>query len=268
MTEVSYAVHDQVMRVLLDGEDTLNSLTPHTIAQLNTMLQAAEADTSLRAVVVRGAGTRAFCVGMDIAFLADCFGDPEGVFVPFLESYHATLLRLENLPVPVVAQIDGLGRAGGFELILACDIVMTADDAKVGDAHVSFGVPPGAGASQRAVRKLGDQRAKALMLRPTWLDGPTMVQWGLALSSHPAAELESAVESFVSDMCGQSRPAMAITKCLLADSREWGFSEGLAHELALFRRLLTEVPDHAEGYRAFVEKRDPFWGDVDVRDLR
>ncbi|MCK5891458.1 enoyl-CoA hydratase-related protein [Aeromicrobium sp.] len=268
MTDVTYEVRDQIMHVLLDGEDTLNSLTPHTIAGLNTMIEAAEKDHSLRAVVIRGAGRKAFCVGMDITFLADCFGDPAGVFVPFLESYHATLLRLESLPVPVVAQVDGLARAGGFELILACDIVIAAEDAKVGDVHVSFGVPPGAGASQRAVRKLGDQRAKALMLTPTWLDGPAMVQWGLALASHPYEELDAAVEAFVGSMRGQSRPVMAITKHLLTDARERGFREGLDHELALFKRLLAEVPDHAEGFTAFVERREPFWGDADVSGLR
>ena len=268
MTDVSYTVTDQVMRVLLDGERTMNSLSPHTITQFNEMLQAAEDDPTLRAVVIRGAGEKAFSVGMDLTFLGDCFADPAGVFVPFLRSYHATLQRLEDLGVPVIAQVEGLARAGGFELILACDIVIAADDARVGDVHVSFGVPPGAGASARAARKLGDQRAKALMLTPTWLDGPTMVEWGLALSSHPHAELEAAVEAFVSSMRGQSRPIMAITKRLITSARELTFQEGLTYELAMFQRALDDVPDIAEGFRAFVDKRPPHWGDADVRDLR
>ena len=267
MTDVEYDVRDQVMHVLLDGEETMNSLTPETIAQLNRMIDAAERDTSLRAVVIRGAGTKAFCVGMDITFLGSCFGDPEGVFVPFLKSFHATLLRLEALPVPVVAEVGGLARAGGFELNLACDIVIAAEEARVGDVHVSFGVTPGAGASQRALRKLGDQRAKALMLTSGWLRGREMVEWGLALETHPRAELGDAVEAFVSRLRGQSRPVLAMTKHLLTEGREWGFQEGLDHELAMFERFLAEVPDHAEGYTAYVEGRPAAWGDADVRGL-
>lgn len=267
MTDVEYTVSDQVMRVVLDGEATMNSLTPRTISQLDGMLAAAESDRSLRAVVIRGAGDKAFSVGMDITFLGECFADPEGVFLPFLRSYHATLRRIEALGVPVVAQVDGLARAGGFELILACDIVLVADDAKVGDVHVSFGVPPGAGASARAVRKLGDQRAKALMLTPRWLDGPTMVAWGLALSSHPRDQLEGAVEEFVGSLRGQSRPVMAMTKHLINASRELGFREALDHELATFERALRDVPDLAEGYQAFVERRPAHWGDAELGGL-
>jgi enoyl-CoA hydratase/carnithine racemase len=267
MTDVTYTVDNQVMSVLLDGAETMNSLSPHTIAGLDAMILAAEADPTLRAVVIRGAGEKAFSVGMDLTFLGECFADPDGVFLPFLRSFHATLQRLEALGVPVIAQVDGLARAGGFELILACDIVIAADDARVGDVHVSFGVPPGAGASQRAALKLGDQRAKALMLTPTWLDGPMMVAWGLALSSHPRAELDGAVEAFVGSMRGISRPVMALTKRLITSSRELTFEDGLAYELATFERALREVPDIAEGYQAFVDKRTAHWGDADVRDL-
>jgi enoyl-CoA hydratase/carnithine racemase len=268
VTDVSYTVDDQVMWVLLDGEETMNSLTPHTLAQLDEMLEAAEEDQTLRAVVIRGSGEKAFCVGMDLTFLGECFADPDGVFVPFLRRYHAVLQRIEALGVPVVAQVDGLARAGGFELILACDLVVVADDAKVGDIHVSFGVPPGAGASQRAARKLGDQRAKALMLTPTWLDGPAMVRWGLALSTHPREQLGDAVEALVGSMRGQSRPVMALTKRLITADRDLTFDEGIAYELAMFEKALAEIPDIAEGYQAFVEKRPPHWGDADVRDLR
>lgn len=267
MTDVVFTISDQVMWVVLDGEETMNSLTPHTVAQLDDALAVAEKDRSLRTVVIRGAGEKAFCVGMDITFLGDCFADPGGVFLPFLRSYHATLRRIEALGVPVVAQVDGLARAGGFELILACDIVLVADDAKVGDVHVSFGVPPGAGASARAARKLGDQRAKALMLTPTWLDGPTMVEWGLALSSHPRPDLDAAVAAFAGSLRGQSRPVMAMTKHLINSARELGFREGLDHELATFERALREVPDLAEGYRAFVDRRPAHWGDADIEGL-
>lgn len=267
-TTVAHTIEDQVMTIVLDGPDTMNSLTPSVLEQLEAAVDVADADSTLRAVVITGAGERAFCVGMDITFLGDCFDDPLGTFLPFLRTYNALLRRLEGLGVPVIARVNGLARAGGMELILACDFVVAAHEAKVGDIHVEFGMPPGAGASQRGPRKLGDQRAKALMLTPLWLDGPAMVEWGLALSSVPRAGLDAEVEKLLALLRGRSRPALAITKRLLNSSHTMDLEQGLRYERELFSRLHEEVPEVAEGYRAFVEKRAPVWGDADVGHLR
>lgn len=268
MTTITSRTERQVMYVLLDGADTMNSLSPQVIRELNAALEAAEADQSLRAVVITGAGDKAFSVGMDITFLGSCFDDPEGVFLPFLKTFHALLQRIEALPVPVIARVNGLARAGGFELILACDFVIAADEAKVGDIHLEFGMPPGAGSSQRAARKLGDQRAKALMLTPTWLDGPALVSWGVALSSAPRAELDTEIERFVDLIRGRSRPAIAITKAAIGAAQQLNLAEGLAYEMELFGRLHAQAPEQArEGFQAFVDKREPSWGDADVSKL-
>jgi len=267
MTAVRYGVENQVMTVVLDGPASLNSLTPQALDGLDAALDAAEGDHTLRAVVVTGAGERAFSVGMDIDFLGSCFDDPQGTFLPFLRRYHGVLARIEDLGVPVVARVNGLARAGGFELILACDLVVAADEARVGDIHVEFGMPPGGGSSQRAPRKLGDQRARALMLTPLWLDGPRMVEWGLAFASAPRADLDAEVEKLLALLRGRSRPALAITKRLMNATRSLTLEEGLRYEREMFSRLHEEVGEVAEGYRAFVAKRDPVWGDVDVRHL-
>lgn len=268
MTTIVHETRDQVMYVTLDGADTMNSLSPVTIEGLDAALAVAEADTSLRAVVITGAGDKAFSVGMDITFLGECFDNSQGTFVPFIRAYHRVLQRIEALPVPVVARVNGLARAGGFELILACDFVIAADEAKVGDIHLQFGMPPGAGASQRAPRKLGDQLAKALMLTSLWLDGPTMVSWGLALASAPRAELDAEVEKILASVRGKSRPAIAITKAAINSAQELTQDQGLRYELELFTLLHEQVPDAREGYQAFVDKRTPQWGDADVSTLR
>jgi enoyl-CoA hydratase/carnithine racemase len=267
VTDVRFHTADQVMHVLLDGEATMNSLHPEVLDGLDAALDAAEADLGLRAVVITGAGTKAFSVGMDITFLESCFGDPDRVFKPFLDHFHAVLRRVEALPVPVVARVNGLARAGGFELLLACDFLVVADEARVGDVHLDFGVPPGAGSSQRAVRKLGDQRAKALMLTPLWLDGPTMVAWGMAIASTPRERLDEEVEQLLTGIRGRSRPVIAMVKRLVHAPREMGMESGLRLERALFEQFIDEVPDAAEGFTAFVEKRTATWGDADVRTL-
>lgn len=268
MTVVRVRREPQVMHVLLDGEETLNSLDPAALDGLEAAVEEAEADEDLRAVVISGAGEKAFSVGMDITFLGRCFDDPAGTFVPFLHRMHAVLRRIEQLPVPVIARVNGLARAGGFELILACDIVVVADEARVGDVHVAFGVPPGGGASQRAVRRLGEQRAKALVLTSDWLDASTMVEWGLALRSAPRDRLDDEVERLLTSLRGRSRPALAVTKRAMGVAAETTLDEGLSYELKLFELLMESTPDLDEGYRAFVEGRDPSWGSADVRHLR
>jgi enoyl-CoA hydratase/carnithine racemase len=264
VTEVRWTTEDQVLRAVLDGERTLNSIDPGVLDGLDAMMDVVDRDPSLRAVVISGAGDKAFSVGMDIGFLERCFGDPDGVFLPFLDHFHAVLRRLERLPVPVIARVNGLARAGGFELLLACDLVIAAAEAKVGDIHIDFGVPPGAGSSQRAARKLGDQRAKALMLTPLWLDGPSMVEWGLALSTAPRAALDEEVERLLTGIRGRSRPVIAMVKRLVGAPGSMSLDEGLRLERTLFEQFIHDVPDAAEGFDAYVEKRPAVWGDADV----
>lgn len=261
MTQVRFAASDQVLRITLDGPDSLNSITPEVVSGLHGALDYAETDTSLRAIVIRGVG-KAFSVGMDIAFLGECFADPQGLFARFTADYHELLDRLEAFPVPSIAAVNGLARAGGFELLLACDFVVAADEARVGDIHLDFGMVPGAGASIRAYRKVGDQRARLLMLTPTWLSGEQMVGWGLAVAHAPGAELDAAVADFTDLLKGRSRPAIAAVKGLLNVAGDLIKSEGLEREHEVFRRYVLEVPDMAEGYKAFVEKREAHWGDV------
>lgn len=264
MTDVRWVVDDQVLRAVLDGEGTMNSIDPGVLDGLDAMMDVVDRDPSLRAVVITGAGDKAFSVGMDLDFLARCFGDPDGVFLPFLHRFHGVLRRIEQLPVPVIARVNGLARAGGFELILACDLVVAAAEARVGDIHTDFGVPPGAGSSQRAPRKLGDQRAKALMLTPRWLDGPTMVEWGLALATAPRADLDAEVERLLEGLRGRSRPVIAMVKRLVSAPQSMTLDEGLHLERALFDQFIHDVPDAAEGFTAYVEKRAAVWGDADV----
>ncbi|TDC64601.1 enoyl-CoA hydratase/isomerase family protein [Actinomadura sp. GC306] len=258
MTQVDTTVTGSVMTITLNSPERMNSLSPQTLDGLEAALDAAERDDSLSSLVITGTG-RAFCVGMDIGFLGECFADPPGVFLPFIRRLHAFLDRLEASPLPSVAAINGLARAGGFELLLACDFVIAADDAKVGDTHSSFGVVPGGGASIRAPRKLGDQRARALLLAGHWLTGPQMVDWGLALSSVPAAELTDEVTRLTDALGDRSRAVTAFIKQLMNAAPDVTLEEGMRLERELFTRFHEEVADADEGYRAYVEKRRPVW---------
>lgn len=258
MTQVRFEVGEGVGHVLLDGPDTMNSITPVVLASLEGVLDQVEGDSQVRVLVIRGAGA-AFSVGMDIDFLGDCFADPAGVFVPFTTRFHALLDRLEALPVPVVAAVNGLARAGGLELLLACDLVVAADSARVADHHIEFGIVPGAGATVRAVRKLGDQRARELLFTGRWFTGAEMVEHGLAIRAVPADRLDDAVADLAGSLSRRSPECLASMKLLVGLAGDVPQAEALAAERAEFARFHAEVPCSAEGYRAWVEKRDPVW---------
>lgn len=236
------------------------SLTHALLDQLEEVLDQADSDTQVHAIVITGNHEHfdsIFSIGMNIDFLGECFTDPEGVFLPFVSRYHELLHRIEEHPVPVIAAVNGLARAGGFELLLACDFVFIAQEARIGDHHLASGLPPGAGAAIRAQRAMGTQRAKELLLTASWLTAGEAVEAGIALRAVPRAELHDEVAQFVTKLLPTSRTAIAATKKALIAAEPT--RPGCAVELALFSDFVTHDPLASEGYRSWVEKRKPSW---------
>jgi enoyl-CoA hydratase/carnithine racemase len=248
---------DRVLWLTLDRPQALNAVNEVVLDELEAACAAVESNAQLRALVVTGGGA-AFCVGMDLGCLDRGFADPAW-FRAFLERFNALLLRLERLPVPTIAAVNGVTRAGGFEILLACDLALCADEARIGDNHTQFGVIPGAGASQRAPRRLGMQRAKELIFTARWLSGPEAVEAGLVLRSVPAAKLESSVEELLDQLRDKSRDCLAAAKAAIDRGAELGLEAGLRGELEEFFRYLAESPDATEGFRAYREQRPPRW---------
>lgn len=235
-----------------------NALTPAVLDLLAQACDEIERDRALRALVITGTG-RAFSVGMDITFLGDCFADPLGTFVPFVSRYHDLLLRLERLPVLVIAAVNGLARAGGFELLLAADLVVVADEAKIGDVHLGSGVPPAGGATFRSRRALGEQRARDLLYTARWMKADECLSSGLAARIFPTATFRSEVEAFVSQITNTSLSALDATKRAFEETRGLNHEEAAKAELAIFTKFVAEDPQANEGHRSFVEKRAPQW---------
>ena len=146
---------DRIATLTLNRPKALNGISFEMMDEIDAALDDLRADAGIKALVITGAG-RAFSVGADIGLLTDAFADEKnGRFRYFLERINASLLNLEALPIPVIAKVNGLARAGGFEIILCCDLAVVADEARIGDNHTMFGVMPGGGATQRAPRKIG-----------------------------------------------------------------------------------------------------------------
>ena len=165
-----------VATVMLARPDALNALSPALLEELSDALSVVARDESLKALVLRGEG-RAFCAGADLTYFDEAFKDPAHL-PDYLQRINNTLFQLENLPIPVIAVVHGFALAGGLELMMACDMVLAADDARIGDQHVNFGLMPGGGSTQRLPRHVGMQRAMELLTTGRWLGGAEAVEWG------------------------------------------------------------------------------------------
>lgn len=257
MAAVSLDVTDTVATATLNRPDAMNGISEEVLDGLDRVIAAVGQDSSIKALIVTGAGDT-FCVGLDIGLLGRAFAEP-AYFRTVLERYKDILLALEALPVPVIAAVNGLARAGGFELILACDLVLVAEEARIADHHLSFGIVPGGGATQRAPRKLGHQRARHLIFTAGWLRGVEAVGYGLALRAVPREHLMDEANELAATFKARSRAALAATKAAMNEGGDLPLERALDVELDHFMRYLETDPSASEGYRAFIEKRDPVW---------
>jgi len=196
----------------------LNALDEEVLDHLESALDRVRDDPTRRALCVTGSST-AFSVGLDIDCLERGFRNHE-YFRQLLDRVNHLLGRFEDCPVPVIAAVNGLARAGGFEIILAADLAIAADEARIGDNHLQFGVIPGGGATQRAPRRLGTMRAKELIFTARWLDAAEATALGLVLDHVPKAELRAAVDALVARIADKPRGALAATKQAMRDGRD------------------------------------------------
>ena len=235
----------------------LNAISERRRDELEAVLTLAEKDETLRALVLTGEGDRAFCVGLDLDLLDRAFTDLT-YFQIVVTRVSRIIARLEDLPIPTLAAINGVTRAGGFEFSLGCDFVIVADEADYGDAHTDSGVLPAA-ATTRLKRKIGDQKAKALIWSARYLKGPEAVAYGLAIRSVPRARLMEESIAFMKTLIDKPRAVLAASKSVFQRADDLTLDEAVEGELSAFRRYMADEPYGREGYAAFREKRLPSW---------
>lgn len=239
--------------IVLNRPAVLNSLTPQLVAGVRAGLRRAEADPEMRCVVITGAG-RGFCVGTDLAAVRGDHGPFD--LRTFLESMRDGLLEIEASPLPVLAAVNGVACAGGMELILACDLVVAAEEARIGDAHANYGLIPGGGASVRLVERVGPVRAKQLLFSGDLLPAATLCEWGVVSEIVPAAQLAARVDEIAAMFASRSPLSVARMKQLARQALELPRRDALDREIALAVEHQGSA-DVAEGLAAFVEKRAP-----------
>ena len=254
-TNIKLEKENRVATVRLNRPDALNALNPEMLAQLSSGVAEAGNDKSIKALVIRGEG-RAFCAGADLNYFQSTFEEP-ALLPGYLDQIKDTLCQIEELPIPAIAVVHGFALAGGLELMMACDMALVADDARIGDQHVNFGLIPGGGSTQRLPRRVGLQRAMELLTTGRWLSGAEAAEWGLALRSVPAQGLDDALEKLLESLRTKSREGLSLIKSVTLRGMGLSIDDGVALESHAFVQYMTTSPHPAEGIKAFKEKRQP-----------
>jgi len=235
----------------------LNSLTADLLREIAARLTEAATDPTLAALVFTGAG-RAFCAGADLKVLdALPQAERDKSTAALLALASATFTAIADFPKPVIAAVNGIATAGGLELILACDVVIAAKGARIGDGHANYGLLPGAGASVRLPRRIGASRAKYLFFTGELVAAEALIAAGLVNEVVDRADLVPRVDAIVSAIAKKSPLGLARMKQLANFSLD-GASE--AQSLALEHAvgvLHTSSHDRNEGIAAFKGRRAP-----------
>lgn len=233
----------RIGRLTLNRPEAKNALTVELSHALAAGVRELEADVDV--IVIRGAGGT-FCAGGDVAQLDALRGKGRDDLATMFTSFRDARSAIARAEVPVVAVVEGHAVAGGFELVLSCDVVLAAESAVLADIHSRFGQIPGGGGTQLLTRRVGLSRASALVLTGDTLTARQAQDWGLVYEVVPDAELDTALASLVKRLTRGSRAARAQSKRLMRHGIELPLDDGLDLELeAVLDHIMGEAGEAA-----------------------
>jgi enoyl-CoA hydratase/carnithine racemase len=228
---VQYAIADGIGRITLNRPERMNAITTELARHLEDALSELSRDPAVNVIIIRGAGKN-FCAGGDVAEVERLrSAGPEPLRTLF-DAFRRACDAIASVEVPVIAAVEGVAMAGGFELMQAADIVIVSDDAKIADNHINFGMIPGGGSTQRLPRLVGHQLALGLLLSGDRLNGLDAVRLGLAYRSFAPQDFDEGVNQFVAQLAGRDRAAVTTIKRLVGDAHQRSLSDGLDDEIS------------------------------------
>jgi len=248
---------DGPVAVVTIDHPPVNALSAPLLDELEAEIDALDGDDEIRAIVLRGAGDRAFVAGADISEFpslreaareAQERGSARGI--------QKLGARMDAARKPFVAAIHGFCLGGGLELAMCCDIRVASEDAQLGQPEIKLGLIPGGGGTQRLPRLVGIGRALLLNLTGDFIDARTASEWGLVEKVVPREELLDTALGIARAIAERSPVSVGVLRELARTTRDLPLEEGLRREADGFRRCL-ESEDGAEGVAAFLEKRQP-----------
>ena len=255
MTDPLLLIHDAdgVRTIHVNRPDKLNALSAATLDALDSAFADAASDDGVRVVVLTGSGPKAFVAGADISEMNGLTPVQGRDF-----SLRGTRMmrRVEKMPKPVIAMINGYAFGGGLELAMCCHLRIAADTAKVGQPEINLGLIPGFGGTQRLLRLCGRAATLELCLTGAPITAERALQLGIVNRIVPAAELETETIKLASQLANAAPLALRGMLDCVNIGGECGIEEGLEYESAQFG-LVFSTDDMREGTSAFLEKRKP-----------
>jgi len=252
---IKVEMSERLATITLNRPEALNALNAKMLSELTMAFEHLSMAADVGAIILTGAGDKAFAAGADIKDMAGLNGME-------MQRFSEKGRRLEDVMAacskPILAAINGYALGGGCELALACDIRIASDRAKLGQPEVNIGIIPGFGGSQRLPRLVGAGWAAELVFTGDSIDAATAERIGLVNRVVPHDRLMHEARALASKILAKGPAAIALAKACLRAAQEMPLAAGLAFETSAFG-LVGTTQDKEEGIRAFLEKRAPAW---------
>ncbi len=245
---------DSIAVLTMNRPEAMNALSMALRAELAAAVRAADADPAVKVIVLTGAGGRAFTAGLDLKELG---GTPGALGAANPKSAeNDPVLSMEACAKPIIGAVNGVAITGGFEVALACDVLIASANARFADTHARVGILPGWGLSQKLARAIGVMRAKELSLTGNFLDAATAAAWGLVNRVVAPEELMPTALKLAADMASIPAETLAAYKALIDDGYALSGREARRLEAERTSMLNAAVkPEEIEARRASIQSR-------------
>lgn len=237
--------------VRVNRPQALNALNPEVLLELGTFAHEINKNPEIKAVIITGAGEKAFVAGADIAAMKEMTALQAK---EFCDLGHRVMKLIESAHKPVIAAVNGFCLGGGLELALSCDFIYASENAKLGLPEVNLGIFPGFGGTQRLSRLIGKNKAKELIFTAKMLSAAEAKEWGILNKVTSPADLLKEVEATAREIMKKGPIAVQLAKQAVNQGTDLDINSGLAIEKALFPTVFS-TDDKLEGVSAFLEKR-------------
>ena len=244
-------MEEGVAVITVNRPHALNALNTELLAELEYLLQQLDEDGSVKAVILTGAGEKAFVAGGDIKEMAAMNSHEAHRFMLMGQR---VLLSIEKMKKPVIAAVNGYALGGGLELALACDFIYASTTAKLGLPEVTLGVIPGFGGTQNLTRVVGKNKANELIFTGKIIGAEKACAWGIVNEIYAPGELLDKVKEVAAVIAKAGPLGIAYAKDAIANGLNMVKEDGLRYEASLLG-ILYSTGDQKEGMAAFVEKR-------------